>query len=96
MSPEQSFAGYSYATRYSTPIREDDSSVYEPSTVYSQRSDVSFVSLTYLDGCSQTDLGRLKTGYAGGLGITSHPYGPLPDEVGYSVSDRSKSQETCH
>ncbi|RFN42967.1 hypothetical protein FIE12Z_12676 [Fusarium flagelliforme] len=85
MSPEQSFAGYSYATRYSTPIREDDSSVYEPSTVYSQRSDVSFVSLTYLDGCGQTDLGRLKTGYAGGLGITSHPYGPLPDEVGYST-----------
>ena len=91
MSPEQSFGGYSYATRYSTPIREDDSSVYEPSTVYSQRSDASFVSPTCLDGYSQTDLGRLKTGY-GGLGITSHPYGPLPDEVGYSVSHRSKSQ----
>ncbi|XEU98897.1 hypothetical protein FSHL1_004184 [Fusarium sambucinum] len=67
MSPEQSFAGYPYATRYSTPVREDDSSVYEPSTVYSQRSDTSF------------------TGYASGLGITSHPYGPLPDEVGYNT-----------
>ncbi|RGP63825.1 hypothetical protein FLONG3_9793 [Fusarium longipes] len=66
MSPEQSFAGYQYTTRYSTPVREDDSSVYEPSTVYSQRSDVSF------------------TGYTGGLGITSHPYGPLPDEIGYN------------
>ncbi|PCD22833.1 hypothetical protein FGRA07_04203 [Fusarium graminearum] len=67
MSPEQSFAGYPYATRYSTPVREDDSSVYEPSTVYSQRSDVSFI------------------GYGGGLGITSNPYGPLPDEVGYNA-----------
>ncbi|KAF5544816.1 mating type 1-2 [Fusarium napiforme] len=67
MSPEQSFAGYSYSTRYSTPVRDDDSSVYEPSTVYSQRSDVSF------------------QGYAGGLGITSNPYGPLPDEIGYNV-----------
>lgn len=46
MSPEQSFVSYRYPTRYSTPVREDDSSVYEPSTVYSQRSDVSFVSAT--------------------------------------------------
>ncbi|KAF4961951.1 hypothetical protein FSARC_9942 [Fusarium sarcochroum] len=67
MSPEQGFIGYSYPSRYSTPVREDDSSVYEPSTVYSQRSDASFA------------------GYTGGLGITSHPYGPLPDEVGYNL-----------
>ncbi|KAF5020715.1 hypothetical protein F66182_7277 [Fusarium sp. NRRL 66182] len=67
MSPEQGFVGYSYPSRYSTPVREDDSSAYEPSTVYSQRSDVSF------------------TGYTGSLGITSHPYGPLPDEVGYNT-----------
>ncbi|KAF4445069.1 hypothetical protein F53441_10993 [Fusarium austroafricanum] len=66
MSPEQSFIDYPYPTRYSTPVREDDSSVYEPSTVYSQRSDISFA------------------GYTGGLGVTSNPYGPLPDEVGYN------------
>lgn len=41
---------------------------------------------------AKTDLGRYKTGYAGGLGITSHPYGPLPDEVGYNVSKRSNPQ----
>jgi hypothetical protein len=40
----------------------------------------------------KTDLERHKTGYTGGLGITSHPYGPLPDEVGYNVSKRSKMQ----
>ncbi|KAM0203435.1 hypothetical protein ACHAQI_010298 [Fusarium lateritium] len=68
MSPEQSFVSYHYPTRYSTPVREDDSSVYEPSTVYSQRSDVSF-----------------QANYTGGLGITSNPYGPLPDEVGYNT-----------
>ncbi|KAF5663965.1 mating type protein 1-2 [Fusarium heterosporum] len=67
MSPEQGFVGYHYPTRYSTPVREDDSSVYEPSTVYSQRSDISFAS------------------YNGGLGITSNPYGPLPDEIGYNT-----------
>jgi hypothetical protein len=53
LSPELSFAGYPYTTRYSTPVREDDSSVYEPSTVYSQRSDVSFVSVTSLNGHDQ-------------------------------------------
>ncbi|EMT66795.1 Transcription factor ste11 [Fusarium odoratissimum] len=75
MSPEQSFAGYSYSTRYSTPVRDDDSSVYEPSTVYSQGSDVSF------------------QGYAGGLGITSNPYGPLTDEIGYNVGCTRAQEE---
>ncbi|KAF4462912.1 mating type 1-2 [Fusarium albosuccineum] len=68
MSPEQGFVGYSYPSRYSTPVREDDIPSYEPSTVYSQRSDVSF------------------TGYAGMPDITSHPYGPLPDEIGYHAN----------
>jgi hypothetical protein len=27
-----------------------------------------------------------QASYTGGLGITSNPYGPLPDEVGYNVS----------
>ncbi|EGU84729.1 hypothetical protein HZS61_000433 [Fusarium oxysporum f. sp. conglutinans] len=75
MSPEQSFAGYSYSTRYSTPVRDDASSVYEPSTVYSQSSDVSF------------------QGYAGGLGITSNPYGPLTDEIGYNVGCTRAQEE---
>ncbi|KAF4332582.1 mating type 1-2 [Fusarium beomiforme] len=57
----------SYSTRYSTPVHDDNSSVYESSTVYSQRSDVSF------------------QGYVGVLGITSHPYGPSPDEIGYNT-----------
>lgn len=33
----------------------------------------------------ETDLGGKKIGYGGGLGITSNPYGPLPDEVGYNA-----------
>ncbi|KAL2684935.1 hypothetical protein Neosp_006028 [[Neocosmospora] mangrovei] len=44
MSPEQGFVGYPYSSRYSTPVREDDLSVsvYEPQTVYAQKSDISF------------------------------------------------------
>lgn len=50
MSPEQGFVGYPYSSRYSTPIREEDLSVtaYEPPTIYSQKSDISFVSTGHI------------------------------------------------
>ncbi|KAF4976939.1 hypothetical protein FZEAL_6474 [Fusarium zealandicum] len=67
LSPDQGFMGYPYPPRYSTPVRDDDLSAYEPSSVYSHKSEPSF------------------TGYTGGLGITSNPYGPLPDEIGYNT-----------
>ncbi|KAM5356342.1 hypothetical protein ACJ41O_002988 [Fusarium nematophilum] len=67
ISPEQGCIAYHQSSRYSTPVRDDDFSTYEPSTVYSQKSDVSFAT------------------YSGGRGLTSHPYGPLPDEVGYAT-----------
>lgn len=50
MSPEHGFVGYPYSSRYSTPVREDDLSVsvYEPQTVYTQKSDISFVSTLHI------------------------------------------------
>ncbi|KAI8687927.1 HMG box domain-containing protein [Fusarium keratoplasticum] len=94
MSPEQGFVGYPYSSRYSTPIREEDLSVtaYEPPTIYSQKSDISFTG--YAGGHNNHTshpYGPLpdEAGYNAHAPYTPEASPPTPCPAGDSITTRS-------